>query len=83
MYAAIIKTNSLTGNFYIPCGSDSYVKLDGRLNLSNSIEEAKQHFEKRNDFKGIALFHSIKDEKPFLTRGFGEDVPREPEVKEL
>ncbi len=83
MYAAIIETNSLTGNFYIPCGSDSYVKLDGRLNLSNSIQEAKEYFEKRNGFKGIALFHSIKDEQPFLTRGFGEGVPREPKVKEL
>lgn len=83
MYAAMISINSLTNNFYIPCGSAYWVKLDGRLNLSNSITEAKEHFEKNTDFKGVAIFNSIKDTTPIAVRGFGESVPHEPVLSEV
>ncbi len=83
MFAAMISINSLTNNFYIPCGSSSWIKLDGRLTLSNLIAEAKEHFEKNSDFKGVAIFHSIKDETPIAVRGFGEGVPHEPVLSEV
>lgn len=82
MYAAMISTNSLTSNFYIPCGTAYWVKLDGRLNLSNLIQEAKDYFEKNTDFKGVAIFNSIKDTTPIAVRGFGEGVPHEPPLSE-
>ena len=54
-YAAILVERN--GALSVPCGSDSYVQLDGRLSASKALSNAIDHFEKRYPTaKHVAVF---------------------------
>lgn len=56
-YACIL--TEFNGALSVPCGSSSYVVLDGRLSPDNALSEAVEHFTKTHPTaKHVAVFRA-------------------------
>lgn len=57
-YAVVL--NEFRGRLSTICGSNGYVRLDGRLSPENALNEALEHFTKRYpSAKHVAVFRAI------------------------
>jgi len=54
-YVCILE--NINGKWVVPCGSDSYVVLDGRLNADNALNQAIEHFTRvKPSAKAVAVY---------------------------
>ena len=65
-FARFKSFNPLTNNTYFPCSSDSVFKLDGRNNIKNMIQNARERMKqlsKVQDYIGgvIVQVNSLQD----------------------